>query len=175
MSKKKLFVPAVLIFIVPAVLIFTRFLGAPVAHAQTQQCYTLASLQGQWTSVFHYSGDIATGFGVSTHDGNGNFTTTFTVNEPTAGSTTGARTIVTGTATGTDTINCNGTGQDTHTTTTSTGSVSTAVDDFIITGAIVQNGQLVATSFANAQETPSAVVPGGVLLTRTYTRLPIYY
>ena len=166
-SKKSLFVPAVLIF--------TGLLGAPAANAQTQQCYTLASLQGQFALVGNYGANVAIAFGVRTYDGNGNFTSTFIINEPTAGSTTGARTIVTGTLTGTVTINCNGTGQVNHTATTNTGIVSMAVDDFIITGAVVQNGQLVATTIVDAQEVPSAIVAGGVPLTRTYTRLPIYY
>ena len=53
----------------------------------------------------------------------------------------------------------------------STGVTATQVDDFIITGAIVQNG-LVATSITDAVEVPSALVPGGIFLSRTQTRLP---
>jgi hypothetical protein len=49
------------------------------------------------------------------------------------------------------------------------------VDDFIITAAIVLGGQLVATSIADAVETPSAIVAGGIFLTRIQTRLPDYY
>jgi len=174
-SKKSLFVPAALILFVPAALIFTRFLGAPVAHAQTQQCYTLASLQGTYAGIANYGANVAIAFGVRTYDGNGNLGVgPFIINEPTAGSTTGARTIVPGTLTGTYTVNCNGTGQVNHTVTTSAGT-SMAVDDFVITGAIIQGGALVATSIADAQEVPSQIVPGGVFLTRTYTRLPTYY
>jgi hypothetical protein len=113
-------------------------------------------------------------------DGNGNLTGTFVINEPTAGSTTGARTIVTGTQVGTYTVNCDGTGVITRTLTASNGVTATVMDDFIITGAIVIPsqqgpffaGQLLATAVADAQRTPAAVVPGGIFLTRTYTLLP---
>lgn len=44
--------------------------------------------------------------------------------------------------------------------------------DFIVTGAIVQGGQPIATSMVEAQRTPSAIVPGGIFLTRTYTLRP---
>jgi hypothetical protein len=172
--RRGIIVTAVLLLSVPAVLIFTRFLGAPVAHAQTQQCYTLASLQGTFTGIGNYGANLAIALGTRSYDGNGNFTGTFIINEPTAGSTTGARTIVPGTLNGTYTVNCNGTGQVNHTATTSAGA-TTAVDDFVITGAIIQNGQLVATAITDAQEAPSGIVPGGIFLTRTFTRLPIYY
>ena len=46
------------------------------------------------------------------------------------------------------------------------------VDDFVITGAIVQNGVLIATSIADAVEVGSVLVPGGILVTRIQTRLP---
>jgi hypothetical protein len=159
---------------VPAVLFFTGFLGAPVANAQVQQCYTVASLQGSFAIVGNYGANVAIALGTRSYDGNGNLTGTFIVNEPTAGSTTGARTIVTGTQAGTYTVNCNGTGQFNRILTTN--GVSTAqVDDFVITAAIIQNGQLVATAIADASEVPSTIVAGGIFLTRTQTRLPIYY
>jgi hypothetical protein len=69
-------------------------------------------------------------------------------------------------------VNCNGTGQFFRTLTQSNGTVTTSVDDFIITGGVVQGGQLIATTIVDAQEAPSAIVPGGVFVTRTHTRLP---
>jgi hypothetical protein len=167
MSKKKLFASAVLIF--------TGFLVAPAANAQAQQCYTLASLQGSFAIVGNYGANVAIALGTRSYDGNGNLTGTFIVNEPTAGSATGARTIVTGTQAGTYTVNCNGTGQFNRAVTTNTGITAIQVDDFVITGAIIQNGQLVATAIADAAEVPSAIVAGGIFLSRTQTRLPIYY
>jgi hypothetical protein len=164
-NKKSLFVPALVISI--------SFLGVSAANAQTPRCYTLASLQGDYAVVANYGANVAISLGVRSYDGNGNLTGTFLINEPTAGSTTGARTIVTGTQTGTYTVNCNGTGQTKRILTTSTGITATQVDDFVITGAIVQNG-LIATSIADADEVPSAIVPGGIFLSRTLTRLPDY-
>ena len=166
-SKKRL--------IVPAVLIFTGFLGAPAANAQAQQCYTVASLQGPFAINATYGANVAMALGSRNYDGNGNLTGTYVLNEPTAGSATGARTLVSGTQVGTYTVNCNGTGQFSRTLTQTNGTVTTSIDDFIITGAILQGGQLVATAIFDAQEAPSSIVPGGVFVFRTHTRLPIYY
>ena len=154
-----------------AVVISTSFLGVSAANAQNQKCFTLASLQGNYAVVATYGANVAVSFGTRSYDGNGNLTAAFLVNEPTAGSTTGARTIVTGTQTGTYTVNCNGTGQIHRILITATGITATQVDDFIITGAVVAHG-LIATSIADAVEVPSAIVPGGIFLSRTYTRLP---
>jgi len=156
----------------PAVLLVTGFLSAITANAQTQRCYTLASLKGNYGGVGTYGANVAKAFGVRTYDGNGNLSGTFVLNEPTAGSTTGARTIVTGTQAGTYTVNCNGTGQFTRTLSTSNGITATQVDDFVITGAIVLNGVLVATTIEDAQQVPSAIVAGGIFLTRVSNRLP---
>lgn len=160
---------------VPAVLIFMSFLGASAANAQVARCYTLASLQGNYGIVTTYGANIAIALGTRTYDGNGNMTGTFTINEPTAGSATGARTIVIGTQVGTYTVNCNGTGQISRILTQSNGTVTTSLDDFVITGAIVLGGQLVATSVTDAQEAPRAIVAGGLFVTRVYTRLPAFY
>jgi hypothetical protein len=159
--------------LVSAALILTSFLGVSAANAQKPQpCYTLASLQGSYAVIGNYGANLAIALGRRQMDGNGNLTGTFLVNEPTPGSPTGARTLVTGTQAGTYTVNCDGTGVVNRTTTLSTGAVSHGTDDFIITGAIVKNGQLIATALVDAQRTPSAIVPGGVFLTRTWTRLP---
>jgi|SRR5271165_4457530 len=170
-SKKSLFVPAVLIF--------TSFLGGPAANAQNPPCYTVASLQGTWAIIGNYGSNLAMALASEYIDGNGNLTRTAVVNEPaTTGSTTGARTIVTVLNTGTYTVNCNGTGTITRITTTASGT-SKGVDDFVITGTTVQAGnlfnpqaQFIATTIVDAAQAPSTVVPGGIFLTRVHTRLP---
>ncbi|MGD1092357.1 MAG: hypothetical protein ABSB35_10240 [Bryobacteraceae bacterium] len=159
---------------VRALVTFTGLLGASAANAQTRNCYTVASLQGSYAVVANYGANVAIALGTRFYDGNGNLTATFIVNEPTAGSTTGARTLVTGTQTGTYTVNCDGTGKIYRILTASNGITSTQTDDFIITGAIVQNG-LIATSIVDAVETPSAIVAGGIFVTRIQTRLPDYF
>ena len=169
-QKKSLFVPVALLF--------TSIFGASAARAQTNPAcpFTLASLQGSYSGIATYGANVARAFGSRSYDGNGNFTGTFILNEPTAGSTTGERTIVTGTQVGTYTVNCNGTGQFMRTLTQSSGTVTTSVDDFIITSAVrVFNGTgmvLIATTIVDAQQAPSAIVPGGVFVTRTHNRLP---
>ena len=161
---------------VPAALMLAGFLGVSAANAQslTPTCpYTNASLQGSYAVIGYYGANVAIALGVRSYDGNGNLTATFLTNEPTAGSTTGARTIVTGTQTGTYTVNCNGTGTFKRILTQANGTTSTGVDDFIITGAIkLWTGQMIATTIIDVQEGPSTIVPGGVFLTRTHTRLP---
>jgi len=168
-NKKRLFVPTALLLV--------SLLGVSVANAQSSSCpYTLASLQGNYAITTSYGASVAMAIGTRSLDGNGNMTGTFRINEPTAGSTTGARTIVTGTQVGTYTVNCNGTGQFMRTLTQSSGTVTTSVDDFIITSAVrVFNGTgmvLIATTIVDAQQAPSAIVPGGVFVTRTHNRLP---
>ena len=70
-------------------------------------------------------------------------------------------------------MNCDGTGTIARTLKASNGVTATLTDDFVITGAVVGfYSQFLATSVADAQRTPSAIVPGGIFLTRTYTRLP---
>ena len=142
------------------------------ANAQ-QRCFTLASLQGNYAVIGNYGANLAIALATRNFDGNGNMTGTFTVNEPTPGSTTGERTIVTGTQKGTYTVNCDGTGTITRTLSASNGVTATQTDDFIITGATFgYYSQFVATSLVDASRSPSAIVTGGVFLSRTYTRLP---
>lgn len=165
MFTNKLYVAAVLL------------LAGCFAKAQNNQlpkCFTVASLQGNYAIVANYGANVATSFGVRNYDGNGTLTGTFVVNEPVAGSPTGARTIVTGTQAGTYTVNCNGTGQFTRVLTTN-GVSTNQVDDFVITAATVIAGQLVATTIADAQQTPSAIVAGGIFVTRTHSRLPDFF
>ena len=159
----------------PAALILISFFGVSAANADNPTCYNLASLQGQYALIGTYGANVAKAFGMRYFDGDGNLTGTFVLNEPTPGSTTGARTIVTGAQTGTYTVNCDGTGVITTMLTTSTGVTATQMYDFVITGAIVKDGfggAIIATAIADAQRTPSAIVPGGIFLSRTYTRLP---
>ncbi len=163
-NKKSLFVAAVLIF--------TSVLGVSIANAQNPPCYTLASLQGSWSVIGNYGANVAIAFGQRYVDGNGNMTAVFVLNGPTAGSTTGERTISTGTQAGTYTVNCDGTGTINRVVTSSLGIVTSQVDDFVITAAIVKNGQFIATAIADAVRTPSALVAGGIFLTRVHTRLP---
>ena len=155
---------------VTAVLIFTSFLG--VSGASAQICFTLASLQGSYSIIGNYGSNIAVAFGTRYLDGNGNLTGSAIINQPTAGSATGARTITTATQAGTYTVNCDGTGQFNRVLTAADGTKTNQVDDFIITGEIVQDGQLIATTIVDAQQVPSAIVQGGVFLTRVHTRLP---
>lgn len=158
--------------VVTAALCLALFGGA-VANAQDQpQCYTLASLHGSYAIIGDYGAHLAIALVRAHLDGNGKFTSTFVVNEPTPGSTTGERTLVTGTVVGTYTVNCDGTGVVTRFVKTPTGVMGTADSDFVITRAVQGDGLLIATELVDAQRTPSLIVPGGTFLTRTYTRLP---
>ena len=157
---------------VRAGLILTSFFGVIAANAQTPQCYTLASLQGSYAVIGNFGANVAMALAAQYLDGNGNLTRNAVVNQPTAGSTTGARTLTTTTNTGSYTVNCDGTGTLTRIVTQANGSTSTVVDDFIITAAIVIDRQLIATTIVSAQQTPSVVVPGGIFVTFVHTRQP---
>lgn len=76
-----------------------------------------------------------------------------------------------GTQAGTYTVNCDGTGVVTRSLTVGT-TVTEQVNDFVINEAILRDEHKIATSIADAQRTPSAIVAGGIFLTRVYTRLP---
>jgi hypothetical protein len=142
------------------------------ANAENAPCFTLASLQGSYAVIGTFGANLATALGAEYLDGNGNLTRNANVNQPTAGSTTGARTLTTTTNTGTYIVNCDGTGTFTRVITQASGSTSNVVNDFVITGATVQRGQLIATTIVDAQETPSVVIPGGIFVTFVHTRLP---
>lgn len=162
-NKKNLFVPAVFVFM--------GFGGVDAANAQNPPCYTLASLQGTYAFIATFGSNQALALGRASFDGNGNLTLTSVINEPQVGSTTGERTIVTTTQTGTYTVNCDGTGVITRLV-TSNGVTSSSMDDFLITGAVIKDRQILATAMANAQRNPSTIVPGGLFVTRSFTRLP---
>ena len=156
------------------------FFGGPTAKAHDEDqdqpaCFTLGSLQGSYGIIGHYGDHLAIALTRGNFDGKGNFTATFVVNEPTPGSTTGARMVVTGSQTGTYTVNCDGTGVITRFVTVSTGVTGTVVSDFVITRAVQrrsEDGAPIATALEDAQRTSSFIVLGGVFLTRSYTRLP---
>jgi hypothetical protein len=157
---------------VPAALIFTSFLGVSTANAQNTRCYTLDSLQGSYAVVVNYGANVALGLQPESLDGRGNLTRTGINNQPTAGSTTGQRTVAPVTSTGTYTVNCDGTGTITRIVTRADGSTASASDDFVITGAIEKDGRLIATTIVDAQRDPSVIVPGGIFVTRTHTLQP---
>lgn len=164
-SKKSLVLPMALVC-------FTLGgMSAAQDDAHDAHCYTLASLQGSYTIIGQYGSHIAMALVRAQLDGKGNFASTFVVNEPDPASTTGGRKLVTGSQTGTYTINCNGTGVITRLVVSTVGT-ATVVSDFVITRAVSKDGVLIATELADAQRTPSFIVPGGIFLTRTYTRTP---
>lgn len=166
--------------LISAVVVVFSVLGGPAASAAAPQCYTLASIKGQYAVITNYGDSVAKALVIRYYDGNGNFSGPFLINAPKAGSTTGERTIVTGTQTGTYTVNCDGTGVVTRVVTLADGSTAREMEDFIITAAdVVMNshgpffpGQLLATALADAARDPSPIVAGGVFVTHTYTRLP---
>ena len=164
-TKTKLFIGA-------AAIVAGFGFGMPVATADETQCYTVASLNGTYGVVATYGSNVALALAVRHFDGHGNLTGTFTLNEPTPGSTSGGRTIVTGTQVGTYTVNCDGTGVITRMLTASNGVSTTQTDDFVITEARIRDDRLIATALEDAQTTPSAIVPGGIFVFRSYTRRP---
>ena len=161
-----------------AALILSSVLAASAAQAaQPTACYTLASLQGSYAVIVNYGADVALGMQAEYLDGNGNLTRTGVLNQPVAGSATGARTVGTVSATGTYTVNCDGTGTITRIVTRPDGSTAPAVDDFMATGATLsllgaKGWQFLATTIVDAQRDPSVILPGGVFVTRLHTRLP---
>jgi hypothetical protein len=158
---------------VRAALVSLCLIGMSAAKADEDHCYTVASIRGTYVVVATYSANVALALGVRHFDGQGNLTGTFTLNAPVVGSPTGARTIITGAQVGTYSVNCDGTGTITRTLTSSTGVVTTQIDDLVITKATRRDdGQLLATALEDAQRTPSALVPGGLFVFRSYTRRP---
>jgi hypothetical protein len=69
-------------------------------------------------------------------------------------------------------VNCNGTGTFSRDL-IANGITAHLVDDFIITGAVRTSlGVMLATTIVDAQQSPSAIVAGGIFVTRTHTLLP---
>jgi hypothetical protein len=162
---------------IPAAILLASFLGVSAANAEDDaSCrYTLASLQGKYAIVVTYLPTFAAvAIGTRSYDGAGNMTGTFIVNGPTAGSTTGARTITKGTQVGTYTVNCDGTGVITRTVTLATGQIETFVDDFVTTAAVWERRGIIVTTITDVAENPTTAgaAPAGLYQTRVQTRLP---
>jgi hypothetical protein len=129
--------------------------------------YTVASLEGDYGFLGHYSGDVARLVGTVHFDGKGNMT---------SGS---ARVVIAGgtvkavTNTGTYTMNPDGTGT-IAITVFGVGTPPPVVnEDFVITRARFINGIKIATEVQDAQEEPSVVVTDAPsFVTHTYTRRP---
>jgi hypothetical protein len=161
-------------------LIVFGFFAISTAYGADPQCYNRASLQGDYAFITNYGDNVARTVGWRYYDGKGNFTGSFVINEPTAGSTTGERTIVSGTETGTYTVNCDGTGVITRVDTLSGSTTAAQTDDFVISGAmVIQNprgpffpGELIATALEDAGRVPSPIVSSGLFVTHKQTRRP---
>jgi len=149
----------------------------PIAFGQVQPSlssaaklkFSLASIRGDYPIVGTFSGQVAVELGNQTIDGLGHFTGSSVVNAP---SPDGKRRIIPVTFTGTYTVTSDGKGTDSFTVPLPNGTSATLTEDFIITKAEVIHGELIATEIVAAVREPSAVVPGGVLLTHVYTRRP---
>ncbi len=148
------------------------FLGATTASAQSATCYTKESLQGSWAGITFFGSNVAMALVQGTHGAEGRLNRTFTLNIPTAGSTTGERTITTGTTVGTFDVNCDGTGVFTRILTASTGVVSNQFDDFLVTASIEKDGKLIATQITDAGRVPSANVQPPTFASRVLYRRP---
>lgn len=131
--------------------------------------FSLASIRGDYPIVGTFSGHVAIELGNQTIDGRGHFTGSSVVNVPGAD---GKRRIIPVTFTGTYTVTSDGKGTDSFTVPLPNGTTATFTEDFIITKAEFIHGELIATEIVAAMREPSAVVPGGVLLTHVYTRRP---
>jgi hypothetical protein len=161
------------VLIVAAAIVTWLGFGIPTAKADDDtHCYTVASLKGTYAIVVTYGANVALALALRHFDGEGNLKGTFTLNAPTPGSTTGGRTIITGTQVGTYTVNCDGTGVFTRLVKASNGVTESQKDDFLITKATMEDGQLLATALEDATRVPSAIVPGGLFVTRSFTRRP---
>ena len=160
-----------------AAMIFISSVFAPAANAQDSTCpYTAASLKGSFGMVGHYSGGIALAMAVENFDDSGNLSRKAIVNQPPAATAPAGspRQITATTSAGTFTVNCDGTGTYTRMITNVTTGVTSGplTGNFVITGAVVKDGQLIATEFTDAQVEVSAIVPGGVFVYFVHTRLP---
>ena len=52
------------------------------------------------------------------------------------------------------------------------GTTASQIDDFVITAAVVRHRELIATALTDVQRVPSALVAGGIFVTREMTRVP---
>ncbi len=159
-------------WIMPVTALLCSFLGAATASAQSTACYTRESLQGSWALLTTYGSNVGYAVAQGTLDAEGRLNRTFTNNAPTPGSTTGERTIATGTNMGTYEVNCDGTGVFTRVLNVSTGMTANQFDDFLITASIEKDGKLIATQITDAVRTSSTLVLPSVFVSRVHTRRP---
>lgn len=153
--------------------VFASLLGVVAANAQDPACpYNIASIQGTFGTVIPYGSSTALALAVTIADGKGIVNSDFILNQPLTGSTTGERTITSGNNKGTYAVNCDGSGVRSRILTLADGTTSLGVDDFLITKSVLRNGQLIATEYQEAPRIPSAIIPGGVFVTRTLTLRP---
>jgi hypothetical protein len=163
--------------LVPAFITLVSIMGASPLAAFGQEDranayfapvnFRLASVLGDYAIVGTYAGNVAQEIGTMNVDGRGNFTGSSIVNVPGAN---GERVVVPVIFTGTYTVNSDGTGFDAFTATLPDGSTVERTEDYVITKTEVSGGELIATEMVAAVREASAVVPGGVFLTHTYTR-----
>ncbi len=153
--------------------------GVFASHAYTRlpdvkqgQCYTNESLQGNYAVTVRYGSSIAMGLQPENLDGEGNLFRAGINNQLLAGSPTGERTISNVTSRGTYDVTCTGSGTITRVVTRADGTTGTAIDDFVITGAVEKDGKLIATSILDAQRTPALVGPDPSFVTRTHVLRP---
>ena len=156
---------------VPVTALLCSLLGAATASAQSPTCYTKESIEGSWAIIATYGSNLGMAIAQGTH-AEGRLNRTFTNNAPTPGSTTGERTIATGTNVGSYEVNCDGTGVFTRFLTASTGVSANQMDDFLITASIEKDGKLIATEIRDAVRVPSTLVQPGVFVSRVHTRRP---
>ncbi len=163
-------------WVIPAVLTLSclSWGGGQAASGQDDwpdgsERYTVESLRGDYGVTATYGANVARALGTQVIDGHGNLKGSAIVNQPGAN---GARIIVSIRFTGTYTVNGNGTGRMSLTIFLSDGNTAKATEDFVVTRGKLREGMPVATEIVDAQEQPSAVIPGGVFVTHTYTRRP---
>jgi hypothetical protein len=150
------------------VLLVLGICAAPMAMADGEGPFTIASLQGRYAYV-NNNGGVAS-FGPMSFDGQGGLTLKDKVNLPCSDPAPScARVIVDLTGDGTYTVNPDGTGAATITFTLSDGTVfSTDTFDFIISGTTKQGATRLATQVFAADQAGGLA---GQLVAPTWTRI----
>ncbi|MBV8523775.1 MAG: hypothetical protein JOY71_16905 [Acetobacteraceae bacterium] len=149
--------------------VIATVLVSPVVLAQAQSFgqdagqvpYTAASLEGEFAFVETYAAHVAQAQGVYRFDGKGNFSALALINQP---SSSGERVVVSVPATGPYTVNPDGTGTLVLNVTRPDGGISTVTQDLLITKAIPQQGEKVATEWVSMQREPSVIVGGAAFV-----------
>ncbi len=150
-----------------AVLFLLATMIVPSAIRAEENPYTAESLEGDYSFVGAYSGDVARLLGTAQFDGRGDFT---------GGS---ARVVIVGgtvksiSYSGQYTVNPDGTGTISLTVFGVATPPPVVIIDFVISKAQFHNGVKVATEIQAALEGPSVVVPGqNSFVTQVFTRRP---